>query len=111
MEHYEISKQQTKHFETISAILKDKFGIFISKFDEEETPEHEQSQITSKFILEGFDPIALNCLYQMALKTKSSAISLCVLCDHLPIEEAVKITKSHFVGIFNYEQFGDSKLF
>lgn len=40
-------------------------------------------------IFKELDPIALACLFHMATHCKSTAIALCTLYGHIPIEEAV----------------------
>ena len=39
------------------------------------------------------DPIALTCLFQMAISSKSAAISLCTLHGKLTIEDAVRASR------------------
>ena len=68
-------------------------------FDDLENEKNLQSKITAKYIIKGLDPIALVCLYEMSLKTKSAAVSLCLLSDHITIEKAMEVIKSHRYGV------------
>ena len=62
-DQFEARKEQILHFDRIKQILNANFGIIFSKFDEDQqSDESLQSKITAKYIVEGLDPIALNCL-------------------------------------------------
>lgn len=64
----------------------------------------DKSVLKAKKIFEDLDPIALTCLYQMAIASKSTAVAMCALFNKISIEDAVKASRTD--EEFQIEKFG-----
>lgn len=59
--------------------MKEEFGIQLTVFESFYNVDLDKSILKAKQIFNDLDPIALTCLYQMAISSKSAAIALCAL--------------------------------
>ena len=73
--------------------MSDEFGIKLNIFENLSNFELDKSVLKAKQIVQDLDPVALTCLYQMAISAKSTAIALCTLHGKLSIEEAVRASR------------------
>lgn len=88
-----LREQQIKHIEKVFAIMNEEFGIKLNIFESLYSVDLDKSILKAKQIVQDLDPIALTCLYQMAISAKSTAIALCALHGKLTIEEAVRASR------------------
>ena len=77
------------NFNKISSLLSQHFEVNLNIFTAIPCEPQDKSVLKAKNVVEKLDPMALLCLYEAAMLTKSSAISLCLLHDHLSLSEAV----------------------
>ena len=89
-----LRKKQMVHIDKVFGIMNDEFGIKMTIFESLFNTEVDKSVLKAKKIFEELDPLALTCLYQMAIVSKSTAIAMCALYNKLSIEEAVRASRT-----------------
>ena len=85
--------EQNKHIDKVFGIMSDEFGIKLNVFENLYNVTIDPSVLKATQIVQELDPVALTCLYQMAISSKSAAIALCALHGKLSIEEAVRASR------------------
>lgn len=75
-------------------VMKEGFGVELMRFKSiiDSTP----SSVVAKMrddVIDKLDPLALNSVFQSAVCSKSAAVSLALIHDHLSIEDAVRASR------------------
>ena len=75
-------------------VMKEGFGVDMMRFNAitDSTPYSVVGKIRDD-VLDKLDPLSLNSVFQSAVCSKSAAISLAVIHDHISIEEAVRASR------------------